>query len=88
MGAHLPDGAAMSAPFKPIGKELPAWFRQPGESWHDWDKRRIAENEAALEAKMADYPAPLDHLKAGGLGLAVGVGTYDANGNPKGSGWW
>lgn len=77
----------MTAPFPKPTKALPAWMRQPGESWADWDKRRIAENTAAQEAKLADYPAPLDHLKAGSLGLAVGVGTYDCNGNPKGFGW-
>jgi hypothetical protein len=65
-----------------------AWQRQPGESWHDWDKRRIAENTAEMERQVAELPAPLDRLKAGGLGLAVGVGTYDCAGNPKGSGWW
>lgn len=65
---------------------LPAWWRQPGESWHDWDKRSRAENTAALLRE--EYPKPLTGLRAGMLGLAVGVGTYDANGNPKGSGWW
>lgn len=73
----------------PIRKtvDLPAWFRQPGESWHDWDKRRTAGKEAAHEARMAEL-ASLKPLYTGSLGLAVGVGTYDANGNPKGSGWW
>ena len=66
----------------------PAWMRQPGESWHDWDKRRMAENAAAFERRAAELPKPLDGLRSGLLDLAVGVGTFDANGNPKGSGWW
>lgn len=75
----------------PVSREdpkLPAWQRQPGESWHDWDRRRIAENRAELERQVAELPKPLDYLEAGSLGLAVGVGAYDCNGNPKGSGWW
>lgn len=67
----------------PAPKRLPAWARQPGESWRDWDRRRQAEKAAALERKFADYPPP-----SGPVRFPVGVGTYDANGNPKGSGWW
>lgn len=63
--------------------KLPAWMRQPGESWHDWDRRRIAENAAAFERRYANYPKPSSPVT-----FPVGVGTYDANGNPKGSGWW
>ncbi len=33
-------------------------------------------------------PQPLIPLCSGSVSLAVGVGTYDSNGNPKGSGWW
>lgn len=62
-----------------------AWQRQPGESWHDWDRRRIAENTEAL---LAEYAEPLTPLRTGSLGLAVGVGTYDCNGQPKGQNWW
>lgn len=62
-------------------------MRQPGESWHDWDKRYRAENTAAL-LRHGKEIASLKPLRTGSLGLAVGVGTYDCNGNPKGSGWW
>ena len=81
----------MNRPAKPDAhaRALPSWWRQPGESWHDWDKRRRAENTAALEARNADRPKPLTPLRSGLLDLATGVGTYDANGEPKGSGlWW
>lgn len=61
---------------------LPAWFRQPGESWRDWDRRRRAANAAKQEARFADYPKPSSPVR-----WPVGVGTYDCNGNPKGSGW-
>ncbi len=52
--------------------------RQPGESLEDHNLRMLAWYEA----------------KHAGLGpctfrptIAVGVATYDCNGNPKGSGW-
>lgn len=67
---------------------LPAWFRQRGESYRDWSARNAAERERVAAAKLKECPKPLDPLYAGSLDLAVGVGTYDANGNPKGSGWW
>lgn len=67
--------------------KLPAWWRRPGESWRDYDRRRIAENVAAQEHKLADYPKPTGGVIEAARGLAVGVGTYDCNGNPKGSGW-
>jgi hypothetical protein len=69
-------------------KPLPAWFRHPGESWQDWDRRLCAEKAAEAKRKLAEQPKPLDPLYSGSLHLACGVGTYDGNGNPKGSGWW
>lgn len=68
--------------------ELPAWFRQPGEPFADYERRRLAENAAGFERRAAEFKMPLKPLRCGLLGLATGVGTYDANGNPKGSGWW
>lgn len=70
-----------------ITRARPAWQRQEGESWSDWDKRRIAENTAEL-LRHGQEIASLKPLRTGSLGLAVGVGTYDANGNPKGQNWW
>lgn len=74
---------------------LPAWMRQPGEPWRDWERRRVAENAASAERRHAEFMAAVNARRAAGIpdapclpGLAVGVGTYDANGNPKGSGWW
>lgn len=67
--------------------KLPTWFRQPGESWSDWEARRLAEIEAGAQRKLHE-PMPLTSLRTGEIALAVGVGTYDCNGNPKGSGWW
>jgi len=75
-------------------KPLPAWMRQPGESYADYERRRVAENAASAERRHAEFMAAVNARRAAGipdapclLGLAVGVGTYDANGVPKGSGW-
>ena len=68
-----------------VGTELPAWFRQPGESWRAWNHRRLCDIYAEAERKLNEPPNP---AVPGPCDLAVGVGTYDANGNPKGSGWW
>jgi hypothetical protein len=67
------------------------YARRPGESYFDmiqrrsadaaqWRKEQDAERERLAEFRSADAWQNTD--------LAAGVGTYDGNGNPKGSGWW
>lgn len=70
----------------PTRRELPDWWRKPGESWQDWDRRITAEQDAEYARKLNEKLAP----PSDGLDIdhACGVGQYDGNGNPKGSGWW
>lgn len=67
---------------------LPSWWRRPGESWLDWDRRlereRVAHHERQKAEARAAPPPSADGLA---IDLACGVGTYDGNGNPKGAGW-
>ena len=67
---------------------MSAWKRQPGESWRDWDRRMCNAKAAEYERKRLEQPMPLDPLYSGSINLACGVGTFDCNGNAKGSGWW
>ena len=66
----------------------PAWKRQDGESWRDWDGRMSADKAAEYERKRHEQPMPLDPLYSGSINLACGVGTFDCDGNARGSGWW
>jgi len=67
-------------------------MQQPGEPYYDFIQRRSAdyaawqrEQDAAREAFRAEHGEHDDRLASP---LAVGVGTYDGNGQPRGSGWW
>ena len=59
----------------------PAWLQQPNETDDDFYARR----EASLVRWYADRGRSVPVLTAD---CAAGVGTFDGNGNPKGSGWW
>ena len=68
----------------------PAWKRQDGESWRDWDRRMSADKAAEYERKRHEQPMPLDPLYSGSIDFvhSLSVGTFDCDGNAKGSGWW
>jgi hypothetical protein len=59
----------------------PSWLQQPGETDEDFYARR----EASLVRWYASRGREIPKLEAS---LSAGVGTFDGNGNPKGSGWW
>jgi hypothetical protein len=66
-------------------RALPDWWRKPGETWPEWDRRMCAEKDAEYARKLNEKLAP--PRDGTNIGLACGVGTYDGNGNPKGGGW-
>jgi hypothetical protein len=69
----------------------PDWMRKPGES----DASFRGRQDAAYARWQEEQDAERERLRALGgsanpdsISLAVGVGTFDSAGNPKGSGWW
>jgi hypothetical protein len=68
---------------------LPAWWRRPGESLSDWEARcaAIYAESQRREDEAREHRRATVGFEPGMTDLACGVGTYDCNGNPKGSGW-
>lgn len=66
----------------------PIWQQQSNEGWTEWHKRMEAEKMAAGAKALAHLRANPMKPVAGPCAIAVGVGTFDGNGNEKGAGWW
>lgn len=66
--------------------ELRDMRREPGESWESWVARTTAAESEHLRKQREAYRPP--SADGPSIDLACGVGCYDLNGNPKGSGWW
>lgn len=80
----------MNFPHRLAGAPLAPYARRPGETHADVIKRRSADFAAWQKEQDAERERLAEFRSGDGLNtdLACGVGTYDGNGNPKGSGWW
>lgn len=78
----------MTAP-NPLRDAL-AWRQQPGETHYSFIQRRSADYAAWQREQDAISKSLAEHRSGDALSvdLAAGVGCYDANGLPKGSGWF
>lgn len=67
----------------------PDWWRQPGETMLAFRERMTADCLARQERDDAERERrrALGLLNQGEGAIATGIGTFDANGHPKGSGW-
>lgn len=70
---------------------MAVYERQPGETYFDLIQRRSADYAAwqrGCDERAAAHRAEHGESEGMNVSLAAGVGTFDGNGNPKGSGWW